>query len=432
LDDQIDADKKAGIPEDILTAAIEKYNQPVFMDTDEINSRTEKKLKKAKELISNNDFEGARAEILDAIELKDNVAEYWNTLGETDASLNGHFVANRIAWSRFLKLAPNNPEEESILDKIADLDNKIETLNKSGLPKEILSPAVEKYDLTAFTDTDVNRRAKIHYQKAKDLVLNKDYEDARAEILGAIELKDDEADDWRILGGVDELLDAHYKENLRAWNVYLKLAPDSSKRESILDKIAVLYNKIEADKKAGKPEETLNPALTRFHQSGKFIVQIQGGPDFPISSGFASNFNMGEGAECLIGYGVNDNITLGLLSGYHSYNYQYNYPGFTYSVGVMPIEAVGQFYMGIDRIKPYLLLGAGACSDTYSITSAHSSAITYTDLLIDPGIGLAVAVSENFNFFIQAKLTMDFTSNGFFQENLALYLPVQMGCDLLF
>ena len=103
---------------------------------------------------------------------------------------------------------------------------------------------------------ELSRRLDIHLQKAKALILSKDMEGARAEIMDAIALKADVAEYWRILGGVDEYLDAHYEENLNAWRTFLKLEPNSPKKDSILDKIADLENKIEAQKRrGGTPKE---------------------------------------------------------------------------------------------------------------------------------------------------------------------------------
>jgi hypothetical protein len=104
-------------------------------------------------------------------------------------------------------------------------------------------------------DSDLTLRAEVHHKKAKELILDKDFEGARTEILGAIDLEPNVGEYWRILGGLDEYLDAHYEENLKAWRKYLKLVPDTPKKEDIEEKIADLENKLDSEKKVEKSKE---------------------------------------------------------------------------------------------------------------------------------------------------------------------------------
>jgi hypothetical protein len=177
------------------------------------------------------------------------------------------------------------------------------------------------------------------------------------------------------------------------------------------------------------------------NQSGKFIVQIQGGTDFPLYSNVPSATCDLIG-ECLIGYSVDENITLGLSSGYHNYNYDTgtsinNGTGVDnkYFYNDVPLETVVQYNIGRNKLRPYFLLGLGVCFDTFSFTQSitssnnvevyQSPSSTKIDLLIEPGLGLSYELLDHFNLFVQTKLTMDFLGGG-----LYLYLPVELGCNI--
>jgi hypothetical protein len=166
------------------------------------------------------------------------------------------------------------------------------------------------------------------------------------------------------------------------------------------------------------------------NQSGKFIIQIQGGADLPLSTNFVSNLEVGEGGELMIGYCINDSFTLGLLSGYHNYNYQYSVPGYISPVSFVPLEAVGQFYLGRGKLRPYLLIGVGICIVSYATSSGYTPGFTYGDFLAEPGFGLSYKISKNINLFAQVKLTMDMGNLPYFPYELVnLYLPIQMGVN---
>jgi len=271
-----------------------------------------------------------------------------------------------------------------------------------------------------------------HFQQAVALIKKNDFVNARIEVLKALNLKDDVADYWRVLAGVDEGLKAHYLENLIALRKFLSLAPATAKKDRVLERITFLINEIDLENKEGKQEESLPDVLTRYHQSGKLVFRLQGGVDVPLSSNFSSNFGMGLGGEGLLGFFVNDDLMLGVLSGFHNYNYQFNYTNFNYTFSTIPLELVAQLYLTNTHFRPYILLGAGTCFDVYTITSGTTGSLSYSDLLVEPGFGFSYSFSENFNIFAQTKLTVDFTTNNYFQTTTELYLPIQMGIDLCF
>jgi tetratricopeptide (TPR) repeat protein len=170
---------------------------------------------------------------------------------------------------------------------------------------------------------------------------------------------------------------------------------------------------------------------TKEKKTGKIIIQIQGGLDLPLNTNFAQNYNAGFGGEAMIGYAFDENLTLGLLSGFHNYNSKYNNLTYNGWFSVVPVEVVAQYNIGKNKFKPYFILGAGACFDidAFSLPSSSSSASTYgttsADFLLEPGLGFSYEVSDNFNLFIQTKVTIDFRNSYGISD--PVYLPIQVG-----
>jgi hypothetical protein len=198
------------------------------------------------------------------------------------------------------------------------------------------------------------------------------------------------------------------------------------------------------------------------NQSGKFIFQIQGSEDYSFVSTNDQyeipGYYEGLGSELMIGYSVNKNIILGLLSGYHDYVYNAFYyvnvsPPISASgkdeLRFVPLEAMAQFYLfnfhiGGNEFRPYFLLGVGVCFDTYTSSGTSTSnypapqtTVTYgynfstTDFLLEPGIGLSYEVSNNFNLFIQTKVTLDFAGVQLSLDNnpVNVFVPIQLGVN---
>ncbi len=169
--------------------------------------------------------------------------------------------------------------------------------------------------------------------------------------------------------------------------------------------------------------------------SGKMVIQLQGGLTIPTSSGLANFTTAGPSIEGMIGYAFSKDFTLGLESGVEEWDTQSKYG--VGGINHVPLELVGQYNFAGGPVVPYVDLGVGLAFD-WSTNFISSQ----TNFELDPGIGVAFNLAKDFNLFVQGKLAMDFNSTGKGGESIAapnsatpdsplMSIPVQLGVNFL-
>jgi hypothetical protein len=139
----------------------------------------------------------------------------------------------------------------------------------------------------------------------------------------------------------------------------------------------------------------------------------------------ANGVSDGIGGEALIGYALDPNLTLGVLSGYQNWDIKNAPSGL--SSATIPIEGVVKYTIGTDKIRPFGILGVGVAIDTWSYNSVSTS---NTDFLVDPGIGVAINLSEKLDLVILAKVTLDFANATADQAATTnVEIPIQLGLN---
>jgi hypothetical protein len=255
---------------------------------------------------------------------------------------------------------------------------------------------------------------------------------------------------------------AYFKEGnssaaLDAYHQCLQIHPDNPKLQQMVDKLeaqngpalppAPVVNAPNANQPAPsnnvESEAPINATATPFVVNPNpvgnsvskgprnLVIQIDGGLFVPASSQAASQLTPGYAFGGMVGYALTPHFTLGLEGGSDELNYNtsvilaaagvannsaYNLTMPTF--GHVPVEVFGQYSFGESIVKPYVFLGCGIAFDSvngkeiltenglpiYSQTINNS----WTNLEIDPGAGMEIAVDQHENIFLQAKLDMDF------------------------
>ena len=175
------------------------------------------------------------------------------------------------------------------------------------------------------------------------------------------------------------------------------------------------------------------PAPRSAPSENKFSFSLGPSLTIPASGNTASQYNVGGGVEAFVGYSINKNFMIGLEAGfqddsvntvYLAKTFQQTY-GFALPSNVVltgdfsyiPVMAMGKWSFGQnEKVKPYVLWGLGAAINQASISvnvSNQSVKITgnETSFLLASGLGLSLRASDDLEFFIQARLDIDFTSN---------------------
>ncbi len=178
--------------------------------------------------------------------------------------------------------------------------------------------------------------------------------------------------------------------------------------------------------------------------SGKWVVQAQGGMSIPTSDGLSSNTTAGLSLEGMIGYAFTRDFTLGLESGLDTWSTPATNRAWGGVGGLnhIPLELVAQYNFIGGSVTPYVVLGAGVAFD-YSAQNPFSTSQSWTNFELDPGIGVAFNVAQDFNLFAQAKLDLDFASttgaggeniiplNGTTPDSPIISIPIQIGLSFL-
>jgi hypothetical protein len=170
-------------------------------------------------------------------------------------------------------------------------------------------------------------------------------------------------------------------------------------------------------------------ATSTSSTNGSWNIQIVG--DLVIPTGdAASAYDMGLGGEAMVGYALDSNMTLGVLSGYQYLMYKGAPAG--YSAAYIPIEAAMRYNFGSGQVRPYGILGVGIALGMFSTPAIDlgflgtwpATTTTTTDLLIDPGLGVAFNLSEKMDLVLQGKVSIIMSSG-----STGLYIPLQVGLN---
>jgi hypothetical protein len=215
------------------------------------------------------------------------------------------------------------------------------------------------------------------------------------------------------------------------------------------------------DKKALSKAEESTVAAGEQAFNPHWVVQLQGGPDFLLSStpsevmGQGITFgNPGWGYNVSAGYAFSRMFSLSFLAGYQvSGVTAQNMPSdITFGLSYASIQLVPQYYFSIGDTRVYGFLGVGLVVNNYNQTTTGKDSpvtglsmydnvnIPETDFLLSPGVGAAFKLCDKADLFVQAKLDMDFfsktyadwmntmvTGNKF--ESTQMFLPIQVGVN---
>jgi hypothetical protein len=159
------------------------------------------------------------------------------------------------------------------------------------------------------------------------------------------------------------------------------------------------------------------------------------GPLFgiPASGKTASEYNVGGGGEIYVGFRFDQHLLFGLDAGFQDYTvkpaaFLNNIPktyGITLPAGTVitgdftyvPVIAMARYAFGENKdVRPYALFGVGAAYNggtahvSYSLQTATAT-LHEIDFVMATGLGMALRADDHLEFFIQARVDMDFTSN---------------------
>lgn len=182
-------------------------------------------------------------------------------------------------------------------------------------------------------------------------------------------------------------------------------------------------------------DETPTPAPAANTAPGQSKFSFSIGPSLliPASSNTAQQYNVGGGAELLIGYSLSDQFMLGLQAWFQdatvnttflASTFQKTY-GFSLPPNVVltgdysyfPVLAVARYTIGQNqKVRPYLFWGMGAAINQASVAVGYqnqSIKITgsETSFLLSPGMGLSLALGDDLEFYFQGGIDIDFTTN---------------------
>ncbi len=173
---------------------------------------------------------------------------------------------------------------------------------------------------------------------------------------------------------------------------------------------------------------------------GHGYIQLQGGEIFPASSDAVSHLNAGSCGEIQAGYSFPGNFSLGLEYGIGNFSFKNMSSGYSATLSHSPLEIVAQTNFPIGAgFYPFVLLGAGIAMDSLSMTPAPpASAVTgWTNMELDPGIGLGFELAGGMDLFLQMKMAMDFETTAesnaskgkLYSDNPIILFPVQGGVN---
>ncbi len=163
----------------------------------------------------------------------------------------------------------------------------------------------------------------------------------------------------------------------------------------------------------------------------QWIESVDGSFSVPTSPNSSQAFNWGYGWDILVGYRFTTDFSLSLDAGNYVYNLKNPAPGTTESFSYVPLMVVARYNLLESPVHPYLFWGAGVAVNTTNLSSPagveHSN--SEPDFLMSPGIGVLVRVADVAGFFVQARMDLDFVSQGGLasSDNPAIFVPIQAG-----
>ncbi len=202
--------------------------------------------------------------------------------------------------------------------------------------------------------------------------------------------------------------------------------------------------------KSVKPEKKKTVAVKTVEKKpippkpkGRVFIQLQGGEIFPSSSDAVSHLNAGSCGKIQAGYSFPGNFSLSLEYGIGNFSFKNMPSGYSANLSHNPLEIVAQYDFPIGAgFYPFALLGAGIAMDSLSMTPAPpASAVTsWTNMELDPGIGLGFNLAGGLDLFAQVKMAMDFettvesnASKGeLYSDNPIILFPLQIGMNFKF
>ena len=140
-------------------------------------------------------------------------------------------------------------------------------------------------------------------------------------------------------------------------------------------------------------------------------IGISGGMNVPMGDfgdkdkgGFKSGFGVGIHGT----YALNDNMKVGLNTGYFSYT---NAVIDVVTFRIIPIEATFQYYFADDGFKPYAGLGLGMYLGQAAVDGKTDNIDAQNKFGINPHVGAAYAINDNLDVFGQLGYNMIFAKD---------------------
>jgi opacity protein-like surface antigen len=166
----------------------------------------------------------------------------------------------------------------------------------------------------------------------------------------------------------------------------------------------------------------------------KWFEQVDGGAVIPAGAEVSRDYAIGLGGDVLMGYRFNRDFSLAADVGYFYCGQDTSGEtgaGWTY----VPLMLLLRYNIGGGWIRPYLLLGAGAALNSYSIAVGSSgpavqSSHNEIDWLLAPGLGILFKLEPELAMYLQTRLDVDFTPVSIGlppSENPTLFIPVKIG-----
>lgn len=140
-------------------------------------------------------------------------------------------------------------------------------------------------------------------------------------------------------------------------------------------------------------------------------IGISGGMNVPMGDfgdkdkgGFKSGFGVGIHGT----YALNDNMKVGLNTGYFSFT---NASSDLITLRIIPVEATFQYYFATDAFKPYAGLGAGMYLCQAALDGKTDGIDAVNKFGINPHVGAAYAINDNMDLFGQVGYNMIFSKD---------------------
>jgi hypothetical protein len=172
------------------------------------------------------------------------------------------------------------------------------------------------------------------------------------------------------------------------------------------------------------------PAFSQeLNEKQRWIEQVDGGFVFPLSPAVAAGYSRGVGGDLLVGYRFDRDFSLSADLGY--YDCDQKFEGATGGEWIyVPVLLVARYNFGPGWVRPYVLLGAGAAVNTYTLTPGYSGQLSnrQTDLLLSPGGGVLFVVAKDTALYAQARFDLNFTAvGGPWTDNPSIFMPLKAG-----